>query len=241
MEHRRRRGAPPARPAHRTARPPARWRTVTATGPTCVAANTATTAAWCSAPTRCPGSSSTTSLPGSSTTDGRVTPRGRLAHAPRGGDMTDGPLLWFLNRGTGLVLLVLLTAHGPARGPRHPRRGGRPGAPVRHPGRCTATSALLSVVLLLAHVASAVADEYVDIRWWQAVLPVRRDLPAALARARHPGARPDGRLVRDQPAAPPDRAPALARRAPRRTPRGRAAVAHGLGIGTDSSSRGRSG
>ncbi len=31
--------------------------------------------------------------------------------------------------------------------------------------------ALLSVVVLGVHVATAVADSYVDIRWWQALLP----------------------------------------------------------------------
>ena len=31
--------------------------------------------------------------------------------------------------------------------------------------------ALLAVVLLGVHVVSAVVDEYVDIRWWQAFVP----------------------------------------------------------------------
>ena len=85
--------------------------------------------------------------------------------------MTDGPLLWYLNRSTGLVLLVLLTITtvlGVL------SLGGRPGRGV--PRFVTQSLhrnlALLSVALLGAHVTSAVVDTYVDIRWWQAVVPV---------------------------------------------------------------------
>ena len=85
--------------------------------------------------------------------------------------MTDGPLLWFLNRGTGVVLLVLLTPStvlGVLA-----LAGGRPGRGVP---RFVSQSlhrhlALLSVVALVGHVATAVVDTYVDIRWWQAVVP----------------------------------------------------------------------
>ncbi len=84
----------------------------------------------------------------------------------------DSPFLWHLNRGTGLVLLVVLTAsallgmwstRGEA-GARVPRFA------IQSLHR---NLALLGVVLTTVHVASAVADEYVDIRWWQAVLPWR--------------------------------------------------------------------
>ena len=86
--------------------------------------------------------------------------------------MTDGPFLWYLNRGSGLVLLVLLTTsallgiwstRGDA-GTRVPRFA------VQSLHR---NVALLGAVLTVVHVASAVADEYVDIRWWQSVLPWR--------------------------------------------------------------------
>jgi methionine sulfoxide reductase heme-binding subunit len=84
--------------------------------------------------------------------------------------MTDGPFLWFLNRGTGLVLLALLTlvtALGIAAW--RARAGGRvPGFVAQSLHR---NLSLLAVVLLVAHVTSAVADEYVDIRWWQAFVP----------------------------------------------------------------------
>ena len=82
----------------------------------------------------------------------------------------DGPFLWYLNRSTGLVLLVLLTAtvllgvwstRGAA-GSRVPRFA------VQSVHR---NLGLLSVALLALHVTSAVVDEYVDIRWWQAFAP----------------------------------------------------------------------
>lgn len=82
----------------------------------------------------------------------------------------DGPLLWYVNRGTGFVLLVLLTAtvllgmwstHGAA--------GGRiPRFAIQHLHR---NIGLLTTTMLTLHVATAVLDEYVDIRWWQALAP----------------------------------------------------------------------
>jgi sulfoxide reductase heme-binding subunit YedZ len=84
----------------------------------------------------------------------------------------EGPFLWHLNRGSGLVLLVLLTVsallgiwatRGDA-GARVPRFA------VQALHR---NLALLGVVLSVVHVASAVLDEFVDIRWWQAFLPWR--------------------------------------------------------------------
>ena len=86
--------------------------------------------------------------------------------------MSDGPLLWFLNRGTGLVLLALLTVVTTmGLWSLRARAGGRvPGFVAQALHR---NLALVAVALLVAHVSTAVADEYVDIRWWQAVLPVR--------------------------------------------------------------------
>lgn len=86
--------------------------------------------------------------------------------------MTDGPFLWYLNRATGVVLLVLLTASVVlgvlAMG------GGRPGRGLpRFVNQSLHRNlALLSVVALVVHVVSAVVDTYVDIRWWQALVPV---------------------------------------------------------------------
>lgn len=84
--------------------------------------------------------------------------------------MTDGPLLWYLNRGTGFVLLALFTVSvvlGVLA--THSRAGGRvPGFVTQALHR---NVALLSIAMLGAHVATAVLDTYVDIRWWQALVP----------------------------------------------------------------------
>jgi hypothetical protein len=84
--------------------------------------------------------------------------------------MSDGPLLWYLNRGTGVVLLALLTLVTLLGiSARNTRAGGRlPGfvVPALH-----RNLSVLTLALLLVHASSAVLDEYVDIRWWQALLP----------------------------------------------------------------------
>lgn len=84
------------------------------------------------------------------------------------------PYLWFLNRSTGITLMVVLsltmalgvmTLGGRAAGD-----GG-----ARLPRFVTRTLhrnlALGGLALLLVHVASAVADSYVTIRWRDAVIP----------------------------------------------------------------------
>ena len=85
--------------------------------------------------------------------------------------LPEGPLLWYVNRSTGIVLLVLLTVtvllgvlstHGEA-GTRLPRFVMQ--SVHRHVG-------LLTLVMLGLHIATAVLDEYVDIRWWQAFAPL---------------------------------------------------------------------
>jgi methionine sulfoxide reductase heme-binding subunit len=82
----------------------------------------------------------------------------------------DGAALWYLNRSTGVVLLVLLTLSvvlGIL------ALGGRPAGRV--PRFATQSLhrnvALLSVLALAAHVVTAVLDSFVDIRWWNALLP----------------------------------------------------------------------
>lgn len=84
--------------------------------------------------------------------------------------MIDGPFLWYLNRGTGFVLLTLFTV-SVVLGilATHSRAGGRvPGFVTQALHR---NVALLAVSMLAAHVATAVLDTYVDIRWWQALVP----------------------------------------------------------------------
>src|SRR5205085_1153681 len=105
----------------------------------------------------------------------RFDPHGRFLagrdHDREGGlVMPDGPLLWYVNRSTGLVLLVLLTvtvllgvwSTRGAAGTRIPRFVLQ--SVHRNVG-------LLSMTMLFVHVASAVLDEFVDIRWWQAFVP----------------------------------------------------------------------
>ncbi len=82
----------------------------------------------------------------------------------------EGPILWYLNRGSGAVTLVLFTltlvlgvlSLG--------------GLPARRLPRFVLqalhrNAALLAFVMLGAHIVSAVVDQYVDIRWWQAFVP----------------------------------------------------------------------
>jgi sulfoxide reductase heme-binding subunit YedZ len=83
----------------------------------------------------------------------------------------DGPLLWFLNRGTGFVLLALLTLTvvvgiSATRG----RAGGH--VPRFLTQTLHRDLGLLTAVGLTVHVTTAVIDSYVDIRWWHAVVPV---------------------------------------------------------------------
>lgn len=89
--------------------------------------------------------------------------------------MIDGPVLWYLNRATGVVLLMLLTlavvlgalATGRPAAGRPPGRG----VPRFVTQALHRNLALLAVVALVVHVVTAVADTYVDIRWWQVLVP----------------------------------------------------------------------
>ena len=108
------------------------WRTVTATGPTCVAANTAATAAivlGADAPagSPAPGVAARLVAAAAPVTTRRLARAADDARRPRAaGRMTDGPLLWYLNRGTGVVPLVAAHRH---HGARRPRARGRPPGP----------------------------------------------------------------------------------------------------------------
>ena len=85
--------------------------------------------------------------------------------------MIDGPLLWYLNRGTGFVILGLFTATTVLGILATGGRAGRGLLPRFVTQGLHRNLALLSVVLLATHVATAVVDGYVDIRWWQAFVP----------------------------------------------------------------------
>ena len=84
--------------------------------------------------------------------------------------VTDGPLLWFLNRGSGITLMVLLTL-STVLGVLSAREGRRRLVAALVTQSLHRNLALLSLVLLAAHVGTAVLDTFVDIRWWQALSP----------------------------------------------------------------------
>ena len=87
------------------------------------------------------------------------------------GLVADGPILWYLNRATGAVTLVLFSATI-ALGVLS--LGGRParGVPRFVTQSLHRNLAMLAFGLLAGHVVSAVVDGYVDIAWWHAFVPV---------------------------------------------------------------------
>ena len=93
-----------------------------------------------------------------------------LLSATKATSFLNGPQLWFANRGTGFVLLMLLTLAtmlgvlstarvSPRLWPRMLSQG------------LHRNVSLLAVTFLAAHVATAVADTFVDIRWYNAFVP----------------------------------------------------------------------
>lgn len=80
------------------------------------------------------------------------------------------PLLWYLNRGTGVVLLVVFTATV-VLGVLATGRSATPLWPRFVTQGLHRSLSALAVLMLTAHVVSAVVDQYVDIRWWQAIVP----------------------------------------------------------------------
>jgi DMSO/TMAO reductase YedYZ heme-binding membrane subunit len=85
--------------------------------------------------------------------------------------ISQGPMLWYLNRGSGVALLLVLTLTltlGILSA-----RAGRARLVPRFVGQQLHRNlGVLALVLVVGHVATAVADTYVDIRWWQALSPV---------------------------------------------------------------------
>ena len=80
------------------------------------------------------------------------------------------PLIWWVDRAAGLVLLVLLTA-AVVTGLRSTAPSPAWGSPRFATLALHRNLALLALVMLALHVGSAVVDSYVDIRWWQALVP----------------------------------------------------------------------
>ena len=82
----------------------------------------------------------------------------------------NGPALWFANRGTGVVLLVVVTL-STVLGVLSTARASSRWWPRFLTQGLHRNVALLSVLLTVVHAATAVIDEFVDIRWWQAIVP----------------------------------------------------------------------
>jgi sulfoxide reductase heme-binding subunit YedZ len=82
----------------------------------------------------------------------------------------DEQAMWFLNRGTGVILLVLLTL-AVALGVASTVRTTSPRWPRFVTQALHRNIALLAVALLAVHVTSSVIDEYVNIRWFDAFIP----------------------------------------------------------------------
>jgi sulfoxide reductase heme-binding subunit YedZ len=78
--------------------------------------------------------------------------------------------LWYLNRSTGIVLLVTMTLTV-VLGALVRRHGRLPGLPRFGVVGLHRNVALLSALLLLTHVATAVVDSYVDIAWVDVLVP----------------------------------------------------------------------
>ena len=84
--------------------------------------------------------------------------------------LTHGPLLWFANRSTGVVLVGLLTM-STAMGVFSTARAGSARWPRFATQALHRNISLLTTAMLAVHVATAVIDSYVDIRWYDAVVP----------------------------------------------------------------------
>jgi len=93
-----------------------------------------------------------------------------LMHGATSTGFLNGPELWFANRGTGFVLLLLLTFSTMlgvlATARVSPRLWPRMLSQGLH-----RNVSLLAVAFLAAHVTTAVADTFVDIRWYDAFVP----------------------------------------------------------------------
>jgi sulfoxide reductase heme-binding subunit YedZ len=81
-----------------------------------------------------------------------------------------GPVLWYLNRATGMVALVLMTATI-VLGAIVRRQAGLPGLPRFGVVRLHRNVGLLSALVLVGHVVTAVLDSYVDISASAVVVP----------------------------------------------------------------------
>ena len=95
---------------------------------------------------------------------------GSLVSGSTSASVLSGPELWFANRGTGFVLLVLLTLSTMLGVLSTARVSPRIWPRMLSQGLHRNVS-LLAVTFLAAHVVTAVVDTFVDIRWWNAFVP----------------------------------------------------------------------
>jgi DMSO/TMAO reductase YedYZ heme-binding membrane subunit len=84
--------------------------------------------------------------------------------------LTQSKELWYLMRGSGLVALILLTLTMVG-GVMNVRRFATPRWPRAMTALLHRNVALLSVVFLAVHVATAALDSYVSVGWLAAVIP----------------------------------------------------------------------
>lgn len=84
--------------------------------------------------------------------------------------MISGSPLWYASRSTGVISLVLLSCVM-VLGILVNRQGRLPGLPRFAVTALHRNLSLLTVVFLVAHVASAIADGYADIPWLSSVVP----------------------------------------------------------------------
>lgn len=83
---------------------------------------------------------------------------------------TSGPVLWYANRSTGVVLVVLLTL-STAMGVLSTARASSARWPRFATQALHRNVSLLALAMLVLHIASAVIDTYVDIRWYEGIVP----------------------------------------------------------------------
>jgi sulfoxide reductase heme-binding subunit YedZ len=82
----------------------------------------------------------------------------------------DTQILWFASRATGAVSLVLFTA-ALVLGILVAGRAGVAGLPRAGTQRLHRSLSLVAISFLAVHVVTAIADGYVDITWWDVLLP----------------------------------------------------------------------
>jgi predicted ferric reductase len=94
--------------------------------------------------------------------------------------------LWFANRGTGVVLVGLMTL-ATALGVLSTARAHSPRWPRFATQGLHRNVSLMAAAALLVHAASAIADEFVDLRWYHVFVPIggpyvaKHRLPLALS------------------------------------------------------------